>query len=221
MSLVNRSRSALCALFERQACWMIDPLARELDCSVPSVRRVLADVAYYSSFTHNGKWYTLGSVAEFDCDGLWFSNEIGFSRDGTLTGTLTHLAGGSPSGLTAGELGLKLRCRCHGVLVQLCRSGRLQRQKVGRSHVYLSVAPGVAARQRKILDQRALDSGSLPAEIAVLILAEFIRNPGACCEELAGALASRRRVRVSPSQINRLFEQHGVKKTALMPGHTP
>lgn len=221
MTLVSRSRSVLCALFERQACWMIGPLAGELGCSVPSVRRVLADVGYYSSFTHNGKWYTLGSVAEFDRDGLWFSGGIGFSREGTLTGTLTRLAGSSPAGMTAGELGLKLRCRCHGVLVQLCRSGRLQRQKARRGHVYLSSDPDTAARQRKVLDQRALDSQSLPAEIAVLVLAEFIRNPRASSEDLARALASGRRVRVSPSQISRLFEQHGVKKTTPMPGHTP
>jgi len=221
MNLIDRSRSVLRALFEQQACWMIEPLANELGCSVPSVRRVLAGMGYFSSFTHNGKWYTLSCLAEFDRDGLWFVSDVGFSREGTLTGTLTHLCGHSPAGMTAGELGLKLRCRCHGVLVRLYRDGKLQRHKMGRGYVYLSADPDVAARQRRVLEQHVAVPGPLPAEIAVLVLAEFIRTPGACCEELAAVLAGERHVRVLPSQIRRLFEQHGIKKTARTPERMP
>jgi len=221
MSDVKKSCSAVRVLFEQQCCWMIAPLAGALSYSVSSVRRMLVRVGYFSSFTHNGRWYTLESIPEFDRDGLWLSHEIGFSREGTLTDTLTRLAGRSPAGMTADELGLKLRCRCHAVLVRLHRGGRLQRQKVGRSYVYLAADANVAERQRRALAERNVRALPLPAEISVLVLAEFIRHPGASFEELAGALARSNHMRVSPAQINRLFEHHGIKKTTATPAHAP
>ena len=74
------SLQLLSSLFEKQSCWRIDPLAAEMEYSVPSVRRFLAAVGYYSSYTHNGMWYTLRSIPRFDRDGLWFFSDIGFSR---------------------------------------------------------------------------------------------------------------------------------------------
>lgn len=217
MSAANTHCRALHVLFEQQPCWMIDPLARELRYSVPSVRRMLGGVGYFSSFTHNGRWYTLKSIPAFDRDGLWFSDDIGFSGEGSLTDTLTRLASRSPAGMTADQLGLKLHCRCHAVLVRLHRCGRLQRQKEGRSYVYLAADAEVASRQRRALAESNVKQGPLPAEIAVLVFAEFIRHPDASFEELCGALARGSRVQILPTQINRLFEQHGVKKTTATP----
>lgn len=108
----------LVSLFVLQPCWMIEPLASELGYSVPSVRRFLTETGYYSSFTHNGRWYTLRSIPQFDRDGLWFFDTIGYSRAGSLTNTLIDLTSRSQAGMTAEQLGGKLRCRCHSILVQ-------------------------------------------------------------------------------------------------------
>jgi hypothetical protein len=190
---------------------MIEPLAAELHYSIPSIRRFLAEVGYYSSFTHNGGWYTIRSIPRFGHDGLWFYHDIGFSRAGSLTNTLVDLTTRSAAGMTAEQLGAKLRCRCHSVLVQLWRLGRLQRQKVARSHVYLAIDPQIAAVQRQTVD--SLTVIQLPAEIAVLILAEFIRNPDSNCEQLATTISRSKGVIVEAAQIERLFDQHGLKKT--------
>lgn len=221
MTEPEKHSPTLRALFEQQPCWMIEPLARQLSCSVPSVRRMLAAAGYYSSFTHNGRWYTLDWIPEFDRDGLWFCGDIGFSRQGSLTATLAHLARRSPAGMTADELGMKLHCRCHAILTRLHRLGTLVRRKVGRSYVYLAADAAVRRRQQRALAERTLTAGPLPAEIAVLILVEFISSPGASAEELARSLARNRHVSVSPIQIDRLFEQHGVKKTAETPQPMP
>lgn len=203
----------LVSLFAERPCWMIEPLAAELQYSVPSVRRFLSEAGYYSSFTHNGSWYTLHSIPRFGRDGLWFYHDIGFSRAGSLTSTLIDLTTRSPAGMTAGQLGEKLRCRCHSVLVQLCRHGRLQRQKLGRSHVYIAVDPPIAAVQRQIMAVQSLPPAQLPAEIAVLVLVEFIRSPESGFEQLAKVLSRSKRVTVNAAQIEGLFEQHGLKKT--------
>lgn len=135
MSSSAKSGQRLAALFVAQPCWMIEPLAAELRYSIPSVRRFLAELGYYSSFTHNGGWYTLRSIPRFNPDRLWFHSDIGFSRAGSLTNTLVDLTTRSTAGMTAEQLGAKLRCRCHSVLVQLVRQGKLKREKTGRSRV--------------------------------------------------------------------------------------
>jgi hypothetical protein len=211
MRVDPKPRERLSTLFLDQPSWRIEPLAAELSYSIPSVRRFLAELGYYSSFTHNGGWYTLRSIPRFGQDGLWFHADIGFSRAGSLTSTLVDLATRSVAGMTAEELGAKLRCRCHSVLVQLCRQGRLQRQKIGHSHVYLALDPDIAALQRQSV--QSLSVVQLPAEVAVLILAEFIRNPDSSFEQLAKAVSRKMGVPVKPAQIENLFDQHGLKKT--------
>jgi hypothetical protein len=208
------------SLFATEPCWLIGPLADKLGYSIPSTRRFLSGAGYYSSFTHNAKWYTLASIPRFNHDGLWFNGQIGFSRDGSLTRALEGLAGRSPAGMTAAQLGVALRCRCHAVLAALHQRGRLQREKVGKSHLYMSAEPAIAAAQRAARS-RLTAAPELPAEIAVLALAEFIRHPAATAALLSRALARSHRVRVAPGQIDKLFERHGIKKTTWTPGRRP
>lgn len=203
----------LVSLLTKEPCWMIQPLAKEMGYSVPSVRRFLSQTGYYSSFTHNGKWYTLQTIPRFSRDGLWFYHDIGFSRAGSLTETLISLSSRSPEGMTAEMLRKKLRCRCHALLVQLCRRGKLQREKAGRSYVYLSADPRTAALQRRAMALKNLPPALLPAEIAVWVLVAFIRNPKAGFHQLAKTVSTTQNVRVDAEQIERFFELHGLKKT--------
>jgi hypothetical protein len=203
----------LVSLFVKQPCWMIEPLAAEMDYSIPPVRRFLSKTGYYSSFTHNGKWYTLLAIPRFGRDGLWFYHEIGFSRAGSLTNTLIELTARSAAGMTAEMLSEKLRCRCHTILVQVCRGGKLQREKAGRAYVYLAADPHIAAGQRRAMVLKDLPPAALPAEIAVLVLVAFIRNPQASFKQLAKTLSTTQNVTVDATQIERLFDVHGLKKT--------
>ena len=221
MAAAADSGQHLLSLFSEKPCWMIEPLAGELHYSIPSVRRFLGQAGYYSSFTHNGAWYTLRSLPRFGKDGLWFCDDIGFSRAGSLTKTLIELTSHSSSGMTAEELGEKLRCRCHAILVQLCRQGKLQRQKQGRSYVYLAADPRRAASQRQALASKSLPAGQLPAEIAVLVLAEFIKNPKSSVEQLVQALTETKGVTVAVAQIDSLFVTHDLKKTLPPVALTP
>ena len=204
----------LVSLFTQKPCWMIEPLAAQLLYSIPSVRRFLTETGYFSSFTHNGGWYTLRSSPRFGQDGLWFYNNIGFSRAGSLTKTLIELTTRSPAGLSAEQLGEKLRCRCHSVLVHLYRQGRLQREKQGRSYLYFAAELQTAAGQRQALARQHLQAIQLPAEIAVLLLVEFIRNPESTFDQLAKKIRDSKNVTLNVAQIERFFEQHSLKKTA-------
>lgn len=210
MSTKMDTNQKLVSAFKRQKCWLIEPLAEEINYSIPSARRFLANIGYYSSFTHNGRWYTLFSIPRFKQDGLWFHKKIGFSREGSLTRTLVRLTEQSPMGLTAEQIGEKLQCRCHTVLVKLYREGRLQRQKFGRSYVYLAVDGQTASAQRLAIPKA--QATMLPAEMAVLVLAEFIRTPEAEIHQLAKTISRRTGVLIKREQVQMLFEQHGLKK---------
>ena len=133
------------------AWWKIEPLSQQLDYSIISVRRFMAIIGYYSSFSHNDRWYTLASIPHFSHEGLWFYRNNGFSRAGSLTRTLVALVDTSSAGMTAEALGQKLRCRCHSVLVGLYRRGVLQRQRQGRAHVYLAADTQRAGQQRQAM----------------------------------------------------------------------
>ncbi len=205
----------LSSLFKIEPCWMIEPLSIELNYSIPSVRRFLGQIGYYSSFTHNGKWYTLQAIPKFSRDGLWFHNSIGFSNVGSLTKTIVKLVSRSHAGVTAEMLGQKLRSpRCHTVLVKLCRHGKLQRKKMGRSYVYLTADPQKAAAQRRSLDLKFLPETPLPAEIAVFVLVEFIHHPDSSFEQLTQTVSDKKNITVKPDRIEKLFTEHGIKKKA-------
>jgi hypothetical protein len=213
MATTVTPRQRLVSLFAQNACWTIQPLATEMQYSIPSVRRFLAEVGYYSSFTHNGGWYTLRSIPRFGRNGLWFYRDIGFSRSGTLTKTLIALVTESPSGMSAEMLGEILRCRCHGVLVNLWRQGKIQRQKMGRCQIYFAADPHKGESQRQASFAQHPPKVRFSAEIAVLVLAEFIRSPDSSFEQLAEKISRSKNVTVDAKQIEQLFDQHGLKKT--------
>jgi len=201
----------LISAFQENKCWMIQPLAERMNYSIPSVRRFLTRTGYFSSFTHNGKWYTLASIPRFSSKGLWFYRDIGFSRHGPLTHTLVNLIENSASGMTADHLGRLLRCRCHAVLVQLYRKAQLQRQKHGGAYVYLAIDPIKADVQEKAIQT---DHAPLPAELAVHTLVAVIQNPGMDLKRLAKSIFQKTGARISTEQIQMLFDAHGIKKKA-------
>jgi len=69
-----------------------------------TVFRYLKQLHHLTSYTHNGKYYTLPEIAQFDRDGFWYYGDVGFSRHGTLMNTLSHVITMSESGKTNFEL---------------------------------------------------------------------------------------------------------------------
>jgi len=213
MPTKKHAAKRLISAFAQQKCWTIASLAKQINYSIPSVRRLLTKVGYYSSITHNGRWYTLASIPHFGHDGLWFYQDIGFSCAGSLNKALVRLVERSPSGMTAEQLGKILKCRCHAVLVKLYRKKQLQRQKYGRSYIYLSSDAQTANMQCRAIQASYVNQ--LPAEIEVLLLAEFIRIPDAGSRQLAKAVSQRTGIKIKDEQVQTLFKQYGLQKNCI------
>ncbi len=213
-------REQLQQLFAQRQCWTIVELVRQLDYSTISVRRFLKDIGYFSSFTHNNKWYTLSTIPLFDKYGLWFFDDIGFSKHGNLKKTILHFIIKSPQGLSAKQLAEKLSLPCHAVLNHMHKSGVLDRFKSQTEFIYLAIDDKTKNRQltrlqssRQVgIEVRHSEAAELSAQAAVYVLVEFIKHPQASFVELSQAV-TKKQVIVAPEAIARFFAEHDLKKT--------
>lgn len=205
----------LTGLFEQKKCYTISELCERLGYAAISIKRFLKQIGYHSSFTHNSKWYTLRSVPDFNRDGLWFYEGIGFSRHGNLKQTILHLIAQSRQGLSARQLAEKLSVPGHAVLNHMYKAGVIDRLKTREGFIYLSADARKKQRQVSHLQwliAKEAKPDALSAQAAVYVLAEFIKHPQASFAELSRAVA-KRQVIATPKMIARLFEEHDIKKT--------
>ena len=199
---------ALCAHFEKR--------------SRRSLFRDLAAADYRTSYTHGGRYYTLADIPDFDEWGLWFHQQIGFSRAGTLKETTVVEVEKAPDGRTHAELKHLLRVRLHNTLLELVREGRVGREPYGGRLLYVSADPERAAQQvaeRRELSALMAEMLRVPTDEEVVeVLAEALRAapaiPGP--EQVARHLVARG-MRLEPHHVQMVYEEHGLvpgKKTA-------
>ena len=112
-----------------------------------TVFRTLHQLEYLSSYSHRGQYYTLIQIPHFDEFGLWSFHLVRFSRYGNLLSTAKALMEESEVGYTADELENILHVEVKHPLLQLTREGKVNRYKIGRSHVYMSVEQGRRRQQ--------------------------------------------------------------------------
>jgi hypothetical protein len=181
-----------------------------------SVFRRLRELDYLSSFSDAGRYYTLPSVANFDPQGLWFYEAVGFSRFGNLKETVIHLVDQSVAGKTHEELEQQLRVRVHNTLLELVRCEKLTREAFEGVFVYLNRrterAQQQLARRREGVGDSAQDV--VPHGIVIEVLAEIIRGNRIQIDQRALLTRlAQRGVKISALQLQRLCTRLGLKKT--------
>jgi len=138
-----------------------------------SLFRDLAQIDYLSSFTHAGRYYTLVELAGFDANGLWFHEDIGFSRAGTLKETLLQKVEESEAGHTYRELAQLLRVRLHNTLLDLVTHRRIGRCTWEERQLYVSHDDNRAARQ--LSHRKGQAATALSQASTMVVLAEALR----------------------------------------------
>ena len=147
-------------LFKRQSIATIGELKRELGTEVDvTVFRKLRELAYHSSYSHNGRYYTLAEIAEFDELGLWSYASVWFSKHGTLRQTLKVLVETSETGYFASELKELVHVEVKHALLELVEGRQLIREKLDGRWLYLSAR---ASRSAKQLAARKLSRAAAP-----------------------------------------------------------
>jgi hypothetical protein len=210
----DASAKALGRLFRRVRVVDIRELFRVLETvSRMSVFRRLRDVGYRSSYTHNGRYYTLEGSPQFDVNGLWFHQGIGFSRAGTLKATLVQLVGASEAGKTHGELKQLLRVGVQNPLLCAVHEGHIGRQRLEKVYLYVSadaqrVATQVESRRRLLEEPTRPLAPLLVIEVLVEVIqasSEVIVEPTVVIERLAS-----RGIEVSEGQVGLVYCEHGL-----------
>lgn len=131
-----------------------------------TVFRKLKELSYRSSYSHRGRYYTLGEVPQFDALGLWSFQGVWFSRYGNLVTTLEALVSAAPQGYFANELQQLLHVEVKDALLQLVQQHRLARQQV--TGLFLYGSQDAALRRRQVLARQSLAEipGSTSAEVS-------------------------------------------------------
>lgn len=118
----------------------LQQLKNVLDTKVTmTVSRALKKLSYRTSYSDNGKFYTLDTVADFNSEGLWRCRSVMFSIYGTLINTVQALVENSKSGRSRKELNDILSTEVKETLLKLVKRKRLFREKIGSSYIYFSV----------------------------------------------------------------------------------
>lgn len=185
-----------------------------------TVFRKIRKMAYVTSYTHAGRYYTLYDIARFDSDGIWFYDDIGFSQNGSLKNTVSYLVSYSDTGKFHFDLERQLRVRVHNVLLDLVKKKQIKRIKFEGQYLYLSRDKARSAKQLEQRDQLSLQERRVPVfiseSIVIEILAEVIRqskrHPRA--DQVASALATRG-LPIVEKDVMLVFDQYDIeKKTA-------
>jgi hypothetical protein len=214
----DTSRTALERLFAQHAVADMTLLGRTLGThSRMSVFRRLSALGYLSSYSHTGRYYTLATIPQFDADGLWRWQQIGFSRDGTLKATVLRLVETSDAGHTQRELQLRLGVRVHNPLLDLVESGQLRRESIDEGeYVYVAVARRRATAQmerRRAMARETVGAPSASLEVEVLLeVIHGVKLPELDAAKVVAALGSRG-IRASVAEVAAVFDRHGLKKT--------
>lgn len=177
--------------------------------------RYLRELQYISSYTHQGKYYTLPEIAQFDKDGFWYYGDIGFSIKGTLVDTLANIIKMSESGQTNSELEKRFRTRVQESLRTLLRSERIARTKTANRYLYISSDTSIAERQIKkhqIIKNKKKLAPWIIAEILIAVIHTLSVSPDI---DNIMAWLKKRRSSITREQVEQVFEEYSLEKKTL------
>lgn len=186
-----------------------DQLLRLMECSPRTVQRRARQWCCHTSFNHNGRYYALPQVVQFDEYGLWEYQSVCFSRFGNLSKTVAGVINEADRGLAAGELAQRLQVQVHGFLSQFAARPLSTREKLGGVFRYFSADLKRAAQQR----ESYLAASPPPPPIrlsdaaAVKLLLAWINDPDADPAALSHRL-EQQHIRATPEAVARFLDQH-------------
>ena len=198
--------------FKKNKVLTIEQLVDLFESSVITVRRYLKKWKAHTSFNHNGRYYTLWGIPQFDSNGIWKYQTILFSKYGTLKQTIIELIRRSEKGLSAREIAQVVEIPSNSsIFSQLHNVSVIRREKHQGRFVYFSDEHGIYEKQKSAL-YGSEGGARLPSdEEAVRILVQYIKYPHIGLEELSERVARQGKM-IAPSVIRSFLEHHDLLK---------
>jgi len=227
---LKESRKVLVKAFRKKYMVNLDELFHILDTrSRMSVFRRLKAMGYLTSFTHAGRYYTLPDIPKFDKIGLWFYQDVGFSRAGTLKSTIVDIVHFSEDGMTPKEMLNLLRLRVpnslHNALHELIKNKQLERHRLQGIPLYTSLDSVIAQNQMATRREKIKSRSLIPAvssnEATIAVLVEALRAGKVLpLPSTVSARLNAQGITITVDQVEQIFSQYGLKaekKTVAQP----
>lgn len=133
-------------LFADKLIYSSEYLRKYFGCTYQCIWDNLKKMGYYSSFTHNSKYYTLAAVPEFDANDVWFHTDpevgaVGFTKKKTASQLILSLINSSPTGVTQDSLTKIMRIRVANQLHILVKQSKIRKVKIKNKCYYFSINP--------------------------------------------------------------------------------
>lgn len=207
---------AVVKLFHKEKVLKIDKLFGVFQTeSRRTVHRYMKELEYRTSYSHAGQYYTLFEIAEFDVNGLWHYEDIGFSRHGTLLDTIVYLVDQAPEGMTNSELQERFHLVVKAALIDLVKKKKLVREKRTNRFVYLSLDPAKGQKQLKQRDKITTDSSVDDSiSLRVLLMAYKLVGGQVTSEQVATAL-KKEGSKISLEVVRQVFQKYDIGKKTL------
>lgn len=217
MSNEHEKDEDVCKIFRKQKVITIKQLAKLLNCGKRTVQRRLIQWQTYTSYNHNGRYYVLQSIPEFDENGLWGYKGIFFSRNGNLRQTIVTLVNNSPAGLSVAEVSNLVKVSLNSFMAHDRNFQQLRREKIAGLFIYFSSDESTNTKQKekRLEDDSRLKLTRLPTNAqAVIILVERINHPELNIEQLSVKL-NKKGHKIKTEVIRTLFEHHDLLKKTV------
>ena len=134
------SAEILRSFFHKHIIGTMKQLKDVLGTSVEmTIYRKLRHLSSMTSYSHQGKYYTLSELADFDSFGLWQFDVARFSTYGTLLKTAQALIEKSDNGYSLAELRSRVGVEVKETLLQLQKQHRVYREQIAGRYVYFSI----------------------------------------------------------------------------------
>jgi hypothetical protein len=144
----NEYLNILRTLFDKKAVLDMTQVCMALNTmSRTTGFRYLRELHHLTSYTHNGKYYTLPEIAQFDFNGFWYFENVGFSVHGTLIETLHQAITQSAAGKSNSELEKHCGVKVQTALRTLLHSNKIIRVKLEKKYLYVNADPNTSDRQ--------------------------------------------------------------------------
>jgi hypothetical protein len=220
---MTETRKRLEQLLRRKKILNLPSIAKAMkDRSRRSLFRDLAALGYQSSFTHAGRYYTLTEIPQFDEQGLWFFQGIGFSRAGTLKNTLVELVNAADAGQTHNELHALLHVRVHNALLDLVSAQIIGRERIEKLYLYVNAvakhAAEQVARRRDLLTGTVDALTKVPVVLVIEVLLELVRaGPVLLTPSVVTKRLGARGISATEDQVVQVFSNHGLTSSKKKP----
>ena len=182
-----------------------------------SLFRDLKKIELLTSYSHAGQHHALKSMVKFNPNGLWFYEQISFSKHGTLKNTLVQIISNSSIGMTHKELKTLLRIQVQNPLTHLIKTDVLQRRSLADNvFVYLAHDDSIAQAQwqkRVEINEESVRM-TLPTETIIIdILLEIIRgNERIIDVSKLNANLKQKGITIQQTQLTYVLTYYDIKK---------